>query len=87
MALTNSERQRLYRERRLGVGGKHERVSCLVSIATKRNLERLAFHFNNTITDTIEKLINERASDVLSQLDEDGQQQFFSQVFIADDSP
>lgn len=85
MALTNSERQRLYRNRRLGAGGKHERISCLVSIATKRNLERLAFHFNNTITGTIETLINERTNSVLSQLDENGQQWFLSQGFVSDD--
>ena len=84
MALSNSERQRRYRKRRLGVGGKHERVSCLVAIATKRSLERLAFHFNSTITGTIETLIIEKTNEVLSQLDEDGQQRFLSQGFISD---
>lgn len=86
MALSNSERQRLYRKRRLGVGGKHERISCLVSIASKRSLERLAFHCNRTITSTIEMLINEKTNEVLSQLDEDGQQQFFAQGFIPEDA-
>lgn len=86
MALSNSERQRLYRKRRLGVGGKHERVSCLVSIATKRSLERLAFHFGSTITATIEMLISEKTNEVLSQLDDDGQQRFFSQGFMSDDA-
>nr|WP_132458228.1 hypothetical protein [Paraburkholderia sp. BL8N3] len=86
MALSNSERQRRYRTRRLGVGGKHERISCLVSIATKRSLERLAFHFNSTITGTIETLIIEKTNEVLSQLDEDEQQRFFSQGFISEDA-
>ncbi len=86
MALSNSERQRQYRERRLGVGGKHERISCLVSIATKRSLERLAFHYDRTITGTIEMLINERTTEVLSQLDEDGQQRFFSQGLVSEDA-
>ena len=86
MALSNSERQRRYRKRRLGVGGKHERISCLVSISTKRSLERLAFHFDSTITGTIEMLINEKTNEVLRQLDEDGQERFFSQGFVSEDA-
>lgn len=86
MALSNSERQSQYRKRRLGVGGKHERVYCLVSIATKRSLERLAFHFDCTITDTIEKLITDKTNEVLSALDEDEQQRFFSQGFVSNDA-
>ncbi|MFM0498689.1 hypothetical protein PQQ88_32865 [Paraburkholderia caledonica] len=86
MALSNSERQRQYRERRLGVGGRHERISCLISIASKRSLERLAFHFERTITGTIEMLIIEKTKEVLSQLDEEGQQQFFSQGFVSGDA-
>ena len=86
MALSNSERQRRYRKRRLGVGGKHERISCLVSISTKRSLERLAFHFDSTITGTIEMLIIEKTNEVLRQLDEDGQERFFSQGFVSEDA-
>jgi hypothetical protein len=77
MALSNSERQRRYRERRLGAGGKHEQISCLVSISTKRNLERLAFYFGYTITGMIEQLINETTEKVLSQMDEQETQRFF----------
>ena len=79
MALSNSERQRLYRKRHLGRGGRHERVGCLVSISTKRNLERLAFHFGLTITQAIENLINEKTAAVLSELDDPGQQAFLEQ--------
>ena len=86
MALSNSERQRRYRKRRLGVGGKHERVNCLVSISTKRNLERLAFHFEVTITGMIERLINEKAEVLLSQLDERETQRFFAQGVISEDA-
>jgi hypothetical protein len=85
MALSNSERQRRYRRRRLGAGGKHERISCLVSISTKRNLERLAFHFGYTITGMIEQLINEKTEKVLSQLDENETQRFFEQGAISED--
>jgi hypothetical protein len=86
MALSNSERQRRYRNRRLGAGGKHERISCLVSISTKRNLERLAFHFESTITEMIERLINEKTQALLSQLDEQETQRFFEQGAISDDA-
>ncbi|TDY21986.1 hypothetical protein B0G81_2239 [Paraburkholderia sp. BL6665CI2N2] len=86
MALSNSERQRRYRKRRLGLGGKHERISCLVCISTKRNLERLACYFDCTITEMIERLINERTSDVLSKLDEESQDRFLAQGELAEDT-
>jgi hypothetical protein len=82
MALSNSERQRRYRDRRLGLGGKHERISCLVCISTKRSVERLAFHFACNITEMIERLINEKASEILNELDEDGQFRFLAQEML-----
>jgi hypothetical protein len=85
MALSNSERQRRYRKRRLGAGGKHEQISCLVSISTKRNLERLAFYFGYTITGMIEQLINETTEKVLSQMDEQETQRFFEQGAMPED--
>jgi hypothetical protein len=60
-------------------------ISCLVSISTKRNLERLAFHFGYTITGMIEQLINEKTEKVLSQLDENETQRFFEQGAISED--
>ena len=87
MALSNSERQRLYRKRHLGRGGRHERVGCLVSISTKRNLERLAFHFGFTITQTIENLINEKTTAILGELDDPGQQAFLEQREISVNYP
>jgi len=86
MALSNSERQKRYRKRRLGVGGKHERITCLVSISTKRNVERLAFHFDCTITEMIERLINEKTADLLSELDEEGLFRFFTQGALTEDA-
>jgi hypothetical protein len=86
MALSNSERQRRYRKRRLGAGGKHERISCLVSISTKRSVERLAFHFGCTITQMIEKLINDRTADVLNNLDEQGRERFFEQGALSEEA-
>ncbi len=86
MALSNAERQRLYRKRRLGLGGKHERISCLVSISTKRSVERLAIYFGYTITEMIERLINDKTANVLSKLDEEGQYRFFSQEVYEEDA-
>jgi hypothetical protein len=86
MALSNSERQRRYRKRRLGVGGRHERISCLVSISTKRSVERLAFHFGCTITQMIEKLINEKTAAVLNDLDDEGRERFFEQGAVSEEA-
>jgi len=86
MALSNSERQKRYRKRRLGLGGKHERISCLVCIPTKRNLERLASYFDCTITEMIERLINERTADLLGKLDEESQERFLAQGAFVEDT-
>jgi len=85
MALSNSERQRRYRKRRLGLGGKYERISVLVGISTKRNVERLAFHFGCTITEMLERLINERTDQVLSSLDKEDQHRFLVQGALTEE--
>jgi hypothetical protein len=61
------------------VGGKYERVNCLVFISTKRSIERLAFHFDCSITEMIEQLINEKAAEIMGRLDEAGQCSFLVQ--------
>lgn len=81
MALSNSERQEKYRTRRLGPGGTYERINCLVGISTKRNVERLAFHLECTITELLEQLINEKTHEVLSKLDGENRDRFFLQDF------
>src|ERR1700756_5021783 len=68
MGLSNSEKQRRYRHRHLGPGGGSERLSVFVRISTKRNLERLASHYGNTITNTVENLINEKTVSILNGL-------------------
>jgi hypothetical protein len=68
MARSNAERQREYRQRKLGLGGRYELLSCLVRIATKRNLVRLAVFFSCSITETIERLIEDRASLIRNRL-------------------
>jgi hypothetical protein len=57
-----------------------------VCIPTKRNLERLASYFDCTITEMIERLINERTSDLLGKLDEESQDRFLAQGAFAEDT-
>jgi hypothetical protein len=57
-----------------------------VAISSKRNVERLAFHFECTITEMIERLINEKTVDVLSKLDEEEQHRFFAQGALTEDA-
>jgi len=77
MPISNAEKQRRYRARHLGPGGSYERLSVLVRIATKRNLERLASHYGYTMTGMIEALINERTQQILSSLSEREQNDFY----------
>jgi hypothetical protein len=86
MALSNAERQRRYRNRRLGWGGKYERLGCLVSIPTKRSVERLAFHYDCSIAAMLERLINEKAAAVLDKLDEEGQYRFLAQESVMENT-
>ncbi|GAB2892133.1 hypothetical protein GCM10027093_29200 [Paraburkholderia jirisanensis] len=79
MGLSNSEKQRRYRQRHLGPGGGSERLSIFVRISTKRNLERLASHYGNTITNTVENLINEKTLSILNGLNESEQHEFYSE--------
>jgi len=54
-------------------------LSVFVRISTKRNLERLASHYGNTITNTVENLINEKTTSILNGLSETEQHEFFSE--------
>ncbi|HEV7856240.1 MAG TPA: hypothetical protein VGO72_04685 [Herminiimonas sp.] len=80
MALTNAEKQRRYRNRHLGLGGKRELLQCLISIPAKRNLERLACHHGHSLTTMLEVLVNERTNELLKKLNDWEQKNFFAQV-------
>jgi hypothetical protein len=80
MALTNAEKQRRYRNRHLGLGGKREPLQCLISIPAKRNLERLACHYGHSMTAMLEILVNERADELLQKLSDWEQKNFYAQV-------
>ncbi len=57
-----------------------EQLSVMVSIATKRNLERISSHYGCTMTGMIEILINERTSIVLSCLSEIEKHEFYGEI-------
>lgn len=80
MALTNAEKQRRYRNRHLGLGGKREPLQCLITIPAKRNLERLACHYGYSMTAMLEVLVNERTIDLLRKLTDREQKSFYAQV-------
>src|SRR4051812_29094379 len=80
MALTNAEKQRRYRTRHLGVGGKREPLQCLITIPAKRNLERLACHYGYSMTTMLEMLVNERTVELLRNLNDWEQKNFYAQV-------
>jgi hypothetical protein len=80
MALTNAEKQRRYRSRHLGVGGKREPLQCLLAIPAKRNLERLACHYGYSMTTMLEVLVNERTVELLRKLNDWEQKNFYAQV-------
>jgi len=77
MPISNAEKQRRYRLRHLGPGGGYERVSVVVRIAKKRNLERLAGYHGYTITGMVEALINEKTQSLLETLSEREQHDFY----------
>jgi hypothetical protein len=80
MALTNAEKQRRYRSRHLGLGGKREPLQCLLAIPAKRNLERLACHYGYSMTTMLEVLVNERTVELLRKLNDWEQKNFYAQV-------
>jgi hypothetical protein len=80
MALTNAEKQRRYRNRHLGLGGKRELLQCLMTIPAKRNLERLACHYGHSMTTMLEILVNEHTVELLRNLNDWEQKNFFAQV-------
>jgi hypothetical protein len=85
MALSNSDRQQRFRESRLGLGGKYERLNCFVFTSTKQSLERLAFRFGCNITEMIERLINDKAAEVLDKLEGVDQHNFLARGAITED--
>ena len=63
MAKTNSERQAEYRAKAKNEGSA-ERVSFMVSVSTKRQLERLARHYQVTQREALERILSEVDSTV-----------------------
>jgi hypothetical protein len=80
MGISNAEKQRRFRARKLGAGGSYERLSAVIPIATKRELERLASHYSCTLAGMIVMLIHERTVSLLNSLSEVEQEEFYSEA-------
>lgn len=82
MGISNAEKQRRFRARNLGPGGSYERLTAIIPIATKRQLERLASHYGRTLAGMIGLLVNERTVSLLNSLSDAEQEDFYSEVQI-----
>ncbi|MFM0013425.1 hypothetical protein PQR46_19850 [Paraburkholderia sediminicola] len=82
MGISNAEKQRRFRARNLGPGGNFERLTAVIPIATKRQLERLASHYGRTLAGTIGLLVHERTVSLLNSLSEVEQEEFYSEAPI-----
>lgn len=80
MGISNAEKQRRFRARNLGSGGRYERLTAVIPIATKRKLERLASHYSCTLAGMIAMLIHERTVSLLNSLSEVEQEDFYSEA-------
>jgi hypothetical protein len=80
MGISNSEKQRRFRARNLGSGGSYERLTAVIPIATKRNLERLASHYTCTLARMLVVLVHERTAGLLNSLNEVEQEEFYSEA-------
>lgn len=79
MALSSAERQRRYRERHLKDpdGEPLARLNLMLSEHMKRNLERLSASYGVTIKATLERLIREETTRVLTGLSGADQNAFY----------
>lgn len=68
MGMTSAERQRAYRQRHLK-DGIRERINLVVSVSTKRKLERLARHYGVTQVAMLERLLAQAEREVVDVLE------------------
>lgn len=85
MALTNAERQASYRERNraAGVDAEYsdrpmtERLSAVIELSAKRNLERMAAWRRVTQRQLLEELINTAEQEMVNELSEGERREFW----------
>jgi hypothetical protein len=70
MAMTNAEKQRCYRERKLK-DENGERINLIVSVNAKLALKRLAAHNGLTQSAMLERILLEAQSAITQTLDDD----------------
>jgi hypothetical protein len=81
MALTNNEKQAIYRQRKLEAGA--ERVQAIISLQAKRGLERLARHNGLSQTAMLERLILEEQSRVTAKMEGDAYRVYIGETVTA----
>ena len=78
MAKSNAERQRAYRERHLNsLDGEGERLNTIISLVSKRALERLAACYGVTQREALERAIDEAQNRLLSGLSSEQQTAYY----------
>ncbi|MCP3019438.1 hypothetical protein [Cupriavidus basilensis] len=77
MSLSNSERQRKYRISRMGPGGEYERLSCLLPIPAKRDLERISGYMGLSFSETVRHLVSQKKDELLEKMDEIEKEKFY----------
>jgi len=76
MALTNAQKQAIYRQKHLK-DGDQERLQAVVSLHTKRALERLSRHLGLTQAATLDQIISEAQKTLLSGLSGEEQAHYY----------
>ncbi len=74
---TSAERQASYRQRHLGEGSA-ERLSVVIGVSAKRQLERLARHRSVTQRAVIEALLAEAENRATARLTTDAEREYFA---------
>lgn len=73
----NAEKQRKYRKTHLKEECDKIRLQCNLSTSAKMNLDRLAAHNGYTVTQMLEKLVDEETRNVLISLSAQDQIKFY----------
>jgi hypothetical protein len=85
MAMTNTERQRHYRQRHLKA--ESERLSIILSLPAKRALERLASFHGTSQRETLERLTLDAKAHVTSGLTPEQQDRYHDKALKAEALP
>ena len=77
MAMTNAEKQRVYRERHLGFNGEKSRMQLVLSVRARFRLERVARHKGYSVTALVEELAAQVEQRIINRMTPKQQQEYF----------